>query len=338
MTPPVDQFARPLHDLRISLIDRCNLRCTYCMPAEVFGENYAFLPREELLSFDELERVARLLVTLGMRKVRLTGGEPLLRKGVADLIGRLRQVQGIEDLALTTNGLLLERLAADLAAAGLERITVSLDALDPATFLQLSGQRGSVERVVAGLAAARAAGLRIKLNAVLQNGVNEDQVVPLAEYARAHGDTLRFIEFMDVGNHNRWQLERVVPAGAILDRLRRLAPFSPLDPNYPGEVARRFRWDDGAGEFGLITSVTQPFCRDCSRLRLSADGQLYTCLFGSVGWDLRALLREGWGDERLRDHLARIWRHRADRYSEERAGLLADHRHIHKVEMSYIGG
>jgi len=338
MPEPVDQLARPLRDLRISLIDRCNLRCTYCMPAEVFGDDYAFLHGDELLSFDEIERIVRIGVSLGVRKIRLTGGEPLLRKGVAELIGRLRSIPEIEDLALTTNGLLLPKLAPALAEAGLDRITVSLDALDPTTFLRLSGGRGGVERVCDGIGAARAAGLEVKLNSVLQRGANESEIVPLARFARESGHTLRFIEFMDVGNHNRWRLDRVVPATEILERLRAVAPFSSLDPNYRGEVAKRFRWDDGRGEFGLITSVTRPFCRDCSRLRLSADGQLYTCLFGSVGWDLRELLRAGWDDERLTTHLTRIWEKRTDRYSEERAELVAAHKHVHKVEMSYIGG
>jgi GTP 3',8-cyclase len=338
MPAPADQLGRPLRDLRISLIDRCNLRCTYCMPAEVFGEDYAFLHRDELLSFAEIERVVRIFAEAGVRKIRLTGGEPLLRKGVEELVGRLAVLPSVEDLALTTNGLLLPPLAEKLAKAGLHRLTVSLDALDPTTFRRLSGQRGSVERVLEGIEAAARAGLPIKLNCVLRRGQNEGEIRPLAEYARAGGHTLRFIEFMDVGNHNRWKLDRVVPAAEVLQHLVPVAAFAPLPARYPGEVARRYRWADGAGEFGLITSVTQPFCSGCSRARLSADGQLYTCLFGNVGWDLRALLREGWDDARLTSHLTRIWTERTDRYSEERAGLLAAHKHIQKVEMSYIGG
>lgn len=338
MTTPVDQLQRPLRDLRISLIDRCNLRCNYCMPAEVFGEDYAFLHRDELLSFDEIERLVRCFSVLGVKKIRLTGGEPLLRKDVAALISRLNQLPGIEDLALTTNGLLLSKLAPALAGAGLRRVTVSLDAVDPEVFLRISGQRGGAERVFAGIEAASSAGLKVKINAVLQRGENESEIEALATYARANGHTLRFIEFMDVGNHNRWRMDRVIPAAEVLEHLQRVAPFTALEPNYAGEVARRFQWDDGAGEFGLITSVTRPFCAQCSRVRLSADGQLYTCLFGNVGWDLRELLRGGWSNEQMSEHLKRIWLHRTDRYSEERAGLIAAHKHIHKVEMSYIGG
>ena len=338
MLSSYDTLRRPLRDLRISLNDRCNLRCTYCMPAEVFGEDYAFLHRDELLSFDEIERLVRCFAGLGVKKVRLTGGEPLLRKGVAELVARLLGQAELEDLALTTNGILLPKLSPLLAEAGLQRITVSLDALDPAAFRRLSGGRGSVEQVLAGIAAAKKAGLEVKLNAVLQRGENEDQIEPLARYARENGYTVRFIEFMDVGNHNRWRLDRVVPMKEILAHLRAVAPFTAANPNYPGEVARRYQWDDEGGEFGLITSVTQPFCQSCSRVRVSADGQLYTCLFGHVGWDLRELLRGGWNDHQLTEHLARIWKHRSDRYSEERTGLLAAHKHIHKVEMSYIGG
>lgn len=333
-----DQLGRPLRDLRISVIDQCNFRCTYCMPAEIFGPEYAFLPRNELLTFDEIERLARIFAEFGATKLRLTGGEPLLRKDLPDLIARLLALPGIEDIALTTNGVLLPRLAAPLRAAGLSRLTVSLDALDPVIFGKMNGRGVSADKVLAGIAAAQAEGFAVKVNCVVERGVNETEIRPLVRQFARTGVTVRFIEFMDVGNHNRWKMDRVFSAKEILEEISLEFPVDPLPPRYPGEVACRYRFREFGGEVGIIASVTAPFCQNCSRARLSADGSLYTCLFASEGWDLRELLRTGWTDDQLRAHLTHIWTHRHDRYSEERAGLLAAHKHLHKVEMSYIGG
>jgi cyclic pyranopterin phosphate synthase len=333
---PVDLLGRPLRDLRVSVTDRCNLRCRYCMPREVFGADFPFLERDELLTFEEIERVVRVLVGLGIRKVRLTGGEPLLRRDLPDLVARLTRIEGIEDLALTSNGVLLARMADELVEAGLRRVTVSLDALDDATFRAVSDTTIPVQAVLDGIAAARAAGLSpVKVNAVLQRGVNDDQVEPLAGWARDLGVTLRFIEFMDVGTTNRWQRDRVVPAAEVAERIAARWPIEPVDPAHPGEVAERYRYLDGAGEVGIIASVTRPFCGTCSRARLSAVGELYTCLFAATGHDLRALVRDGADDEALRDAVAGIWTRREDRASELRAegGLQGP-----RVEMSYIGG
>ncbi len=338
MSSATDLYERPLRDLRISVIDQCNLRCTYCMPAEVFGPEYAFLRKDELLQFDEIERLSRIFAQLGVRKIRLTGGEPLLRKNLPILVERLTRIDGIEDIALTTNGLLLPRLAPALANAGLTRITVSLDALNPDVFARINGRGVSSEAVLAGIESARSSGLKVKVNAVIECGYNESEVVPLARHFHGTDITLRFIEFMDVGNHNRWKMDKVYPAREILRSIAAIHPLEPVDPQYTGEVARRYRYLDGGGEIGIIASVTAPFCQNCSRARLSADGQLYTCLFASEGWDLRELLRAGWSDTKLSGHIASIWNKRKDRYSEERAGLIAAHRHTHKVEMSYIGG
>lgn len=333
----LDPLNRPLRDLRLSVTDRCNLRCTYCMPAEVFGPDYPFLPREALLTFEELERLTRVFVGLGVRKVRLTGGEPLLRRDLPELVGRLAALEGVEDLALTTNGLLLPRLAADLRAAGLRRVTVSLDSLDPEVFGRMNGLNVTPDRVLDGIEAALRAGLRVKVNTVVQRGVNE---AGLSELWRALRDraTVRFIEFMDVGNHNGWNLASVVPAREVLARLTEAEPglaFRPVDPAERGEVAARYQ--DGAGrEVGLIASVTAPFCGDCSRARLSAVGVLYTCLFATSGTDLRGPLRAGDSDEALRGRVAAVWQARQDRYSEERGEASA--RAQSKVEMSHIGG
>lgn len=333
-----DTLGRPLRDLRISVIDQCNFRCAYCMPAEVFGPEFAFLHRDELLTFGEIERLARIFASGGAKKIRLTGGEPLLRKGLPELVARLASIEGIEDIALTTNGVLLARHARDLKAAGLTRVTVSLDALDPAIFGQMNGRKVGPERVLRGVEAAREAGLPLKVNTVVERGVNESEILPLVRYFHRTGVTLRFIEFMDVGNHNRWRMDKVFSAKEILAEIRKEFALTAEPPRYPGEVARRYRFEEGVGEIGVIASVTAPFCQNCTRARLSADGRLYTCLFGSEGWDLRELLRAGWADEPLRDHIAAIWKRRKDRYSEDRASLIAAHRHIHKVEMSYIGG
>jgi len=333
---PVDLRGRPLRDLRVSVTDRCNLRCRYCMPREVFGTDFPFLERDELLTFEEIERLVRVLVDLGVRKVRLTGGEPLLRRDLPDLVARLTGVGGLEDLALTSNGVLLPRMADELAAAGLRRVTVSLDALDDETFRAVSDTTVPVRAVLDGIAAARAAGLDpVKVNAVLQRGVNDDQIERLAGWARDEGVTVRFIEFMDVGTTNRWQRERVVPAAEVAERIGACWPIEPVDPEHPGEVAERYRYVDGAGEVGIIASVTRPFCGTCSRARLSAVGELYTCLFTADGHDLRALVRGGSDDAALRDAIAGIWTRRDDRASELRAedGLRGP-----RGEMSYIGG
>jgi cyclic pyranopterin phosphate synthase len=333
---PVDLRGRPLTDLRVSVTDRCNLRCRYCMPREVFGTDFPFLERDELLSFEEIERLVRVLVDLGIRKVRLTGGEPLLRRDLPDLVARLSRIDGIEDLALTSNGVLLGRMVDELVAAGLRRVTVSLDALDDATFRAVSDTTIPVQTVLDGIAAAQAAGLApVKVNAVLQRGVNDDQIEDLAGWARDLGVTLRFIEFMDVGTTNRWQRDRVVPAAEVADRIAARWPIEPVDADHPGEVAERYRYLDGAGEVGIIASVTRPFCGTCSRARLSAVGELYTCLFAAEGHDLRALVRGDADDDALRAAVAGIWSRRDDRASELRAegGLEGP-----RVEMSYIGG
>jgi GTP 3',8-cyclase len=331
-----DLFGRPLRDLRVSVTDRCNLRCRYCMPREVFGADFPFLEREELLTFEELTRVVSVMVGLGVRKVRLTGGEPLLRRDLPLLVERLVAVPGLEDIALTTNGVLLARDAEALAGAGLRRVTVSLDALDDVTFRAVSDTTVPVSAVLDGIAAALAVGLApVKINAVLQRGVNDAQVEELAGWARDTGVTLRFIEFMDVGTTNRWQRDRVVPATEVLDRLAARWPLEPLDPVRPGEVAERYRYLDGAGEVGVIASVTRPFCGTCSRARLSAVGELFTCLFAAEGHDLRAVLRAGEDDDALIAAVVGIWAARSDRASELRAvdGLSGP-----RVEMSYIGG
>ncbi|SMB95123.1 GTP 3',8-cyclase MoaA [Deinococcus hopiensis] len=334
-----DRLNRPLRDLRLSVTDRCNLRCTYCMPAEVFGPDHAFLPRGELLSFEELERLARLFVDLGVRKLRLTGGEPLLRRDLPDLVARLARLPGAEDIAMTTNGLLLPRLAADLKAAGLKRVTVSLDSLDPQVFGQMNGLNVHPDRVLDGIDAALRAGLGVKVNTVVQRGVNDAGLRALWLTLRERA-TVRFIEFMDVGNHNGWNLDAVVPSREVLARLAgdgreegNRAEFQAAAPTHRGEVAARYT--DGAGhEVGLISSVTAPFCGDCTRARLSAVGVLYTCLFAATGTDLRAPLRAEATDEELRRLVADVWQGRRDRYSEERGEVTGRQ----KVEMSHIGG
>jgi GTP 3',8-cyclase len=334
-----DVLGRPVRDLRISVTDRCNLRCTYCMPRAVFGADFPFLERDELLTFEEIALLTRVLVTLGVRKVRLTGGEPLLRRDLPQLVAQLGAIDGLEDLALTTNGVLLPRYAAELAAAGLRRVTVSLDALDDETFRAVSDTDLPVQAVLDGIAAAVAAGLSpVKVNAVLQRGLNDGQVEALADWARASGVTLRLIEFMDVGTTNRWQRDRVVPAAEVVERIAARWPIEAMEPTRPGEVAERYRYLDGAGEVGVIASVTRPFCGTCSRARLSAVGELYTCLFAAEGHDLRSLLRASGGvpsEAELSAAVSAIWRRREDRASELRTddGLIGP-----RVEMSYIGG
>ena len=335
MSQVLDAFGRPLRDLRISVTDRCNFRCTYCMPKEVFGHSYRFLDRKELLDFDEITRVARAAVGLGVTKLRLTGGEPLIRRDVEVLIGMLAELGA--EITLTTNASLLPRKAQALADAGLDRITVSLDAMDDATFRKMNDVDFPVDRVLDGIDAARNAGLPVKVNCVVKRGVNEDQIVPMASFFRETGDTLRFIEFMPVGETNHWQTEDVVPAAEIVSTIAAAFPVEPAGPQYRGEVAKRWRYQDGKGEIGVVASVTQPFCGDCTRSRISAEGKLYTCLFAVRGHDLRALLRSGATDEELSSRLSEIWKVRGDRYSELRSrGLTVDDEA--KVEMSYIGG
>jgi cyclic pyranopterin phosphate synthase len=337
MEKVLDAFGRPLRDLRISVTDRCNFRCTYCMPKSVFGHDYRFLDRKELLDFEEITRVCRAAVDLGVRKLRITGGEPLLRRDLERLIAMLSPL-GV-DLTLTTNASLLPRKARALKDAGLDRITVSLDSLDDATFKAMNDVDFPVERVLEGIAAARAVGLPVKVNSVVKRGVNDDGIVELARRFRGTDIVLRFIEFMDVGATNGWRMDDVVPAAEIVRRIDAELPLEPADPLYRGEVARRWRYRDGAGEIGVIASVTEPFCRDCTRSRLSAEGKLYTCLFAVRGHDLRALVRSGASDDQLAARLAEIWRVRGDRYSELRAENTVDPAvGGRKVEMSYIGG
>ena len=333
---PVDTLGRPMRDLRISVTDRCNFRCVYCMPKEVFGADHAFLPRAQILDFEETERIVRAAVELGVRKVRLTGGEPLVRRNLETLVGMLSPIAGIDDLTLTTNASLLSAKATALADAGLHRVTVSLDALDDATFMRMNDVGFPVRRVLDGIAAAEAAGLGpIKVNAVIRRDLNEHAIGDLAEHFRWTGTTVRFIEYMDVGHSNGWRMDDVVPAAEIVGRIDDRWPIEAVDAGYRGEVARRYRYRDGGGEIGVITSVTQPFCGDCTRARLSADGRLYTCLFATVGHDLRSVVRSGATDADLADALRAIWTRRDDRYSELRTLETVD---LPKVEMSYIGG
>ncbi len=339
VTPAQDTLGRRLHDLRISVTDKCNFRCPYCMPADRFHEDYAFLQRSELLSFEEIVRIARAFARLGVEKLRITGGEPLLRKGLADLVGMLGSIDGIKDIALTTNGVLLREYAQMHANAGLKRITISLDSLDDEVFQVMSGGRGSVNDVLAGIAAAEDAGLTpIKINAVVRRGVNDHTAVDLANHFHGTGHIVRFIEFMDVGNCNAWRKDEVVSSRELRDAIHAVHPLVPLNQNYPGEVATRYAYEDGGGEVGFISSVTAPFCGGCTRARLSADGHVFTCLFASEGTGLRDMLRDGAGDDGLRDTIAGIWNRRVDRYSEERAGMTETTRTHHKVEMYHIGG
>jgi cyclic pyranopterin phosphate synthase len=340
--PTTDALGRRLHDLRISVTDRCNFRCPYCMPAEIYGERYPFVARSELLSFEEIDRLARLFVQLGVEKIRITGGEPLLRHNLPSLIARLATLRGVRDLTLTTNGHLLARQAEALAAAGLHRVTVSLDSHDEAVFRKMSGRDVGPERVLEGIDAAAAAGLTpIKINCVVQRGVNDHTVVDLARRFRGTGHIVRFIEFMDVGTLNAWDLSQVVPAADIVARIGEHFPLRPADPSYPGEVASRWVYEDGAGEIGVISSVTAPFCGGCTRARLTIEGRLVTCLFAAGGADLRTPLRAGESDDALRERIARVWRVRRDRYSEERAALTDATGHVAprpKIEMYQVGG
>jgi cyclic pyranopterin phosphate synthase len=330
----VDTLGRPVHDLRISVTDRCNFRCVYCMPKEVFGHDYRFLPRRELLTFEEIERVARAFVGLGVRKLRLTGGEPLLRRELEVLVHRLAAL-GDVDLALTTNGSALASKARQLADAGLDRVTVSLDSLDDEVFRAMNDVDFPVARVLAGIDAAAEAGLPVKVNVVVKRGLNEGSILDIARRFRGTGHAVRFIEYMDVGATNGWRLDDVVSAADIVRTIGGEFPLDPVDSAYRGEVAQRYRYRDGAGEIGVVASVTQPFCGDCTRMRLSADGKLYTCLFAVRGHDLRSILRGETDGDELDDVLRGIWERRVDRYSELRT---QETRSLRKVEMSYIGG
>jgi GTP 3',8-cyclase len=337
---PLDRLGRPLHDLRISVTDRCNFRCTYCMPKEIFGRDYEFLPKDQVLSFEEITRAATAFVGLGVGKLRITGGEPLVRRGLPELVRMLAALRtpagGSLDLTLTTNGAALRALARPLADAGLGRVTVSLDSLDDAVFGAMNGVDFPVARVLDGIDAALGAGLSpVKINMVVRRGVNEASIVPMARWARETGVTLRFIEYMDVGHSNGWRLDEVVSATDLIDAVTAMWPAEPADAQYRGEVAGRWRYLDGEGEFGIISSVTRPFCRDCTRARLSADGKLYTCLFAVAGLDVRAVLRDGSSDADLLAFLTAAWRDRDDRYSELRSQSTSD---LPKIEMFAMGG
>jgi cyclic pyranopterin phosphate synthase len=336
---PLDRLGRPLHDLRISVMDRCNFRCPYCMPKEQFHDHYRFLKSQERLSFDELTRLARLFASLGVRKLRLTGGEPLLRTNLGDLIGDLTDIPGIEDIALTTNGVLLAQHAVDLQANGLRRVTVSLDTLDKEVFTRMSGGFGALDQVLSGIDAAIAAGLApVKVNAVIERGLNDHTALDLLERFRGSPVIVRFIEFMDVGNRNNWRPELVVPSRELVERIHARWPIRPISQNYRGEVAQRWQFEDGAGELGFISSVSQPFCGACSRARLSSEGKFYTCLFATQGLDLRALLRAGAADTDLVSAIRQAWNGRSDRYSEKREELRRSVPETRKIEMNYIGG
>ena len=331
----LDTLGRPIRDLRISVTDRCNFRCGYCMPKEVFGRDYQFLERAELLSFEEIERVARIFVDLGVKKIRLTGGEPLVRRHIEGLIEMLAAIDDC-DLALTTNGSMLARRARTLKGAGLRRVTVSLDSLDDEVFRVMNDVDFPVARVLDGIETATAVGLGpVKINTVLKRGVNEHSILPMARYFHGTGHIVRFIEYMDVGTTNGWRLDDIVPAREVVATIDAEMPLEPVDPNYRGEVANRYRYRDGGGEIGIIASVTQPFCANCTRARISAEGTLYTCLFATTGHDLRALVRGGASDNEIADSIASLWRIRTDRYSEIRTTETAG---LKKIEMSYIGG
>ncbi len=335
LNPLTDTRGRPMRDLRISVTDRCNFRCTYCMPRSVFDKNYSFLARTQLLSFEEIVRVASVFSTLGVRKIRVTGGEPLLRRNVDKLIGALHQLPDLE-LTLTTNGVLLPRMAPRLAEAGLKRVTVSLDSLDDATFRRISDVDLSVSDVLAGIDAAKAAGLGpIKVNMVVKRGVNDQQTVDMARHFKGSGHILRFIEYMDVGASNGWRLDDVVPSREVIARINDVFPLEAVEANYHGEVAERWRYRDGSGEIGVISSVTQAFCGTCTRIRLSTEGKLFTCLFAGQGHDLRGPLREGASDADLAALISNVWQQRNDRYSEIRSDNTHD---LKRIEMSYIGG
>jgi cyclic pyranopterin phosphate synthase len=333
--PLIDTLNRPLRDLRISVTDRCNFRCVYCMPKEIFGTDYKFLHRDQVLTFEEITRLTKIFVAHGVKKIRLTGGEPLVRKDLPDLIAMLAAIPNL-DLTMTTNGSLLPKFAQALKDAGLKRVTVSLDSLDNAIFKSMNDVDFPVEKVIEGMDAAAAVGLGpIKVNMVVKRGVNENSILPMARFFREKGYILRFIEYMDVGHSNGWRMDEVVPSAEIVKMINAEMPLESADPNYPGEVAGRWRYKDGKGEIGMISSVTQAFCRDCNRARITAEGQLYTCLFAVKGHDFRALLRDGTSDDAISQEIARVWNKRTDRYSEIRSENTTA---LPKVEMSHIGG
>ncbi|MFC7442006.1 GTP 3',8-cyclase MoaA [Laceyella putida] len=336
MKPISDAMGRPLRDLRLSVTDRCNFRCRYCMPEEKYGADYPFLPRDQLLTFEELTRLTRLFASLGVEKVRITGGEPLLRKNLPDLIRMLAEIEGISDLALTTNGVLLKTHATALHQAGLKRINVSLDTLNEETFHRLNSRHHRVSQVLEGIEAAAAAGLQVKVNVVVIKGTNDHEIAQIARHFRDTPHTVRFIEFMDVGNSNDWALSQVVPKQEIVKRIAAELPVEEVPPRYFGEVATRYRYQGTDREFGVISSITEPFCSSCTRVRLSSEGKLYTCLFASTGYDVRKLLRSDAGDEEIMAYLIRLWQQRRDRYSDER--LTTGQTDRQKIEMSYIGG
>lgn len=338
-TPLTDRYQRPLRDLRISVTDRCNFRCAYCMPEEIFGERYPFLKRDQLLTFEEIARVARLIAGAGAVKLRLTGGEPLLRQELEKLVAMLADIPNIDDLAMTTNAYFLADKAQMLKDAGLHRVTVSLDSLDDAVFRQMNGNRAGVDRVLEGIAVADSVGLTpIKINAVVQRGVNDHTLVDLARYCKDHGYILRFIEYMDVGTRNGWRMDHVVPADEIISKIDAALPLEPIGREYASETALRYAYRDGGGEIGVIASVTRPFCGACSRLRISPEGQLYTCLFATHGTDLRTALRAGASDDELMKIIGGTWSNRTDRYSEERGQQASDDDDSDRIEMYYIGG
>jgi len=333
----LDKLQRPLKDLRISVTDRCNFRCRYCMPEEIFGPDYSFLSNDKILSFDEIERITRIFVSLGVRKLRITGGEPLLRRGLPQLIERLNKIDGVEDIGLTTNGSLLKKFAPDLYKAGLPRVTVSLDSLEEERFFYLNGNRSKVQRVLEGIQAAAEVGMKIKINMVVQKGGNEQDILQMARYFKENKHILRFIEYMDVGNYNGWELKEVVSKQEIVDAIHQVMPLERIEANYAGEVATRYRYIGSEEEIGIISSVTDSFCSSCTRARISAEGKLYTCLFASKGNDLRELLRSGYTDEEITDIVRDIWNNREDRYSDERLSNTSKER-APKIEMSHIGG
>jgi GTP 3',8-cyclase len=332
----LDKLGRPIRDLRISVTDRCNFRCTYCMPKEVFGDDYVFLPKDELLSFEEIERFAKLFASLGVEKLRLTGGEPLMRRDLPVLVEKLLKIEGIDDIGLTTNGVLLRQYAQPLFDAGLRRLNMSLDALDPEIFGKMNGRGIKPDFILANIEHAQKIGFEIKVNMVVQKAVNESEILPMAAYFKERGIMLRYIEFMDVGNDNGWSFEQVVTKKEIYDMLKEVYEVEPTDPHYYGEVAKRYRYKDNDAEVGFITSVSESFCSSCTRARLSSDGKFFTCLFASEGFDLRELIRSGLSDDELLEKIANVWERRVDRYSDERTEQTAKNRK--KIGMSYIGG
>ncbi len=335
----IDRLNRPMQDLRISVTDRCNFRCRYCMPAEIFGEAYEFLPKLEILTYEEITRLARIFVGLGASKLRLTGGEPLVRSNLEGLVAQLSKISGVKDLTITTNGYLLAQQAQALKDAGLDRVTVSLDTLDDEIFGKMNGRGFSTQRVLEGIRKAEEVGLTpIKINSVVQKGVNDHTIVDLARHFKGTGHIVRFIEYMDVGNLNGWKLDQVVPADEIAERISKEMPIEPIEGNYRGEVALRYRYKDGDGEIGIIASVTKPFCGDCTRIRLSPHGKIYTCLFASLGRDLKGPMRAGATDEQLKEIITSTWSYRTDRYSEERASFNGNGPRPKKIEMFQIGG